>query len=264
MHATVSRRLLRCAVVPLALWVPLLMACPARHIEASAGDLRKIRTIAILARTADPESNLAAVDPAGAAGFVRGAEGRAADKEIQGKLQRSMTRFVVARRFEGGVTQGLPKGLFQLASPTRVGEALELLLVDQKDSDPDYEKLRPLKVDAVLEVRVKELGLAKVSAQNPPGGYARGVARLVTLDGSTVWQLPFDVDESRDRGGDVDVKAFAADFDSMWRLTVDRLASTLGEQVGRALGGRTSRPAPSGAPAPTPSPQEDVPPNAAE
>ena len=105
--------------------VPVLLAtsalgCAGRRIDASPAELSRYRRIAVLAHVPAPASALNASDPDGTMGWIMGAAGGDADKQLQQKLARSMTKFVVARRFEGGATAHLPRGMFEVVSATRV------------------------------------------------------------------------------------------------------------------------------------------------
>jgi hypothetical protein len=209
-------------------------ACHGR-VSTSPAELQKYRNIAVIAR----------IDGAPSSEVGTG------DGALAKTLTTSMTRFVVGRRFEGGVTAQLPTGLFQIANPTRVAEELELLLVEKGDSDLDYEKLRKLNVDAVLEIHVNSYGLRR-GAQRQVGGFSRGYAQMVTLSGSTVWRLPFDLDESANGSASVDEAMLAKDVHYAWQQTVDRLAYAVGSLIARDLGARQERSAPRDAPAPDP------------
>lgn len=215
--------------------LPLLAACHGR-VEPSPEELRKYRNVAIIARVeGDASSELAQYDADGAAAFSGGLAGEEGDKAVSQRLTRALTRFVIGRRVEEGSRIHLPPGLFDVVSPTAVARALDLFLVDQQDQPLDYERLAKLRVDAVLEITVNKYGLRRAAPGMPAGGYARGWARLCTLDGETIWRIPFDVDESRDRTADLSGADFSKDPEQQWRETVDRIADGVGRSIGADL-----------------------------
>jgi hypothetical protein len=213
------------------LGVLLLSGC-GKRVTASPSELARYKDLAVIGRVVrEPVSELADNDPAGATGWVRDAQGDEADKQLTERIRKTMTRFVVARRFEAAAQRGLPEGVFEIVNPTKVAEVLELLLVERQGAEPDYDRLEPLGVDAIMEIRVERLGLAKESRDHPPGGFVRGQARIMTLGGKTLWALPFDVDESRDRMVEVSGSDFSGNVDGHWQETVDRLATAVSERI---------------------------------
>ncbi len=123
-----------------------------------------------------------------------------ADRRLQLKLARSVTRFEVSDRLRAVAFSQLPKERpwSSTVDPAAVAGALESFLVEHVPANPpDYDLLKALGADAVVEFVVEEYGLR--SSNGHSGAYALGHARLFLIDGPTLWHRSFKVDHAADR-----------------------------------------------------------------
>lgn len=123
-----------------------------------------------------------------------------ADRRLQLKLARSVTRFEVSDRLRAVAFSQLPKERpwSNTIDPAAVAGALESFLVEHVPANPpDYDLLKALGADAVVEFVVEEYGLR--SEKGHSGAYAIGHARLFLIDGATLWHRSFKIDHAADQ-----------------------------------------------------------------
>lgn len=123
-----------------------------------------------------------------------------ADRRLQLKLAGSVTRFEVSDRLRAVAFSQLPKERpwSNTVDPAAVAGALESFLVEHVPANPpDYDLLKTLGADAVVEFVVEEYGLR--SEKGHSGAYAVGHARLFLIDGATLWRRSFKIDRAADQ-----------------------------------------------------------------
>jgi hypothetical protein len=128
-----------------------------------------------------------------------------ADRRLQDRLAKSITRFEVSDRLRAGAQARLSSQApwSQAVDAAKVGTLLESFLVEELPaSPPDFEELRQLGVDAVVEIQVKEYGIRSEGGR--AGAYVAGVARMFFLGGADVWRFPFRYDQVESREADLD------------------------------------------------------------
>lgn len=189
------------------LWLatPLLLGGCASHRLAPA-DLERVERPAFVSRVAPdagPEARVFRED-ASWAPQLRTLTPEQADDRLAAKVAPAMSRFELSERLRLGVQGGLPRERpwTRGVEPAAVASALDTLLVeDVAASAPDYRRLTPLGVDAVVELVVEAYGLR--SHDGKAGAFLRGHARLLRLDGGRVlWRMDFvrdQVEEGRAR-----------------------------------------------------------------
>ncbi len=109
----------------------------------------------------------------------------------------AITRFEVADGVRANTVSLLPKEPPWTATvpPGQVSRALESLLTQEVPAKPpDFELLRPLGVDAVVEIVIEDYGLRSEGGR--AGCYMTGYGRMFMLDGGgNMWFRAFRADE---------------------------------------------------------------------
>jgi hypothetical protein len=120
-----------------------------------------------------------------------------ADRRLRNKLTFAMNRFELSDRLRATTLALLPKVApwTRSADPTGVARVLQSYLVDEVPANPpDFDLLRPLGVDAVVEFVIERFGMR--SENGHAGGFLEGYGRMVLLrDGREVWRRAFRVDQ---------------------------------------------------------------------
>ncbi len=192
----------------------LLLLAGCAHLPLSPRAAGELRSVAVVARVADgPHARVFREDPAWHARLAeRKLEDPEGDRRLALALEKgtfeklpeggkrlvahTMSRFELAETLRAGVVAGLPRQppWTSLASPNDVARELESYLVqDVSGASPDYQRLKRLGVDAVLEVLVEDYGLR--SEKGRCGAYLVGTASLTRLDGGTLYLRRFVSDE---------------------------------------------------------------------
>jgi hypothetical protein len=124
-------------------------------------------------------------------------ESKEADRRLQVKLTRAVTRFEISERLRLHTFSQLPKERPWTATvdAARVATVLESFLVEEVPAnEPDYDLLAPLGVDAVVEFVVQDYGMR--SDDGHAGAYLKGYGRMFLLEGRReLWRRPFEVDQ---------------------------------------------------------------------
>jgi hypothetical protein len=177
--------------------VPLTLALGCSHVPLSAGDLSDVHRPAFIARVeerAGARSNVFRGDKS-YRDKLRHMEPKEADRRLALKLNQVLSRFEVAERIRAGTylrIAGRPPWNDSV-SAAQVATAFESFLVeDVPATAPDYELLRPLGADSIVEVVVEDYGLK--SEDGHAWAFARGYGRMFRLDGGEIWHKAFEVD----------------------------------------------------------------------
>jgi hypothetical protein len=124
-------------------------------------------------------------------------EPKEADRRLQAKLVKAMTRFEISERLRVTTINQLPaeRPWTNIVDPARVASALESFLVEEVPANaPDYELLAPLGADTIVEFVIEDYGMR--SKKGHAGAYLKGYGRMFRLSGrSEVWRRPFEVDQ---------------------------------------------------------------------
>ena len=198
-----------------ALAVLFLALAGCAHQPLAGADLDRVRKPAFIARieeNAGPRSNVFR-DDSTYGGKLKKLEPKEADRRLQLKLDRgvtekgddghehtvvsSITRFEVADQLRASTLGFLPRERpwTNVIDPAAVASALESFLVEEVPANaPDYELLKPLGADAVIEFVVEEYGMR--SDEGRGGAYVVGYGRMFFLEGGgNVWYRSFRADE---------------------------------------------------------------------
>lgn len=190
--------------------VVLLLAVGCAHKPLSGRDLDRVIKPAFVSRIEDQ---------AGPKSYVFRGDGTYADKlkklsdkeadrrlavklaggseDAEGNKKLTINRFQVADTLRSHTLSKLPKERpwTNTARPGDVAAALQSFLVEEVPANaPDYELLRPLGVDAVVEFVVEEYGMR--SEGGTAGCYVVGYGRMFMLDGGgNIWYRSFRADQ---------------------------------------------------------------------
>jgi hypothetical protein len=195
---------------PVALFLGIL-GCA--HQPLSGSNLDRASRPAFVSRieeNAGPRS-LVFRDDGSYGGKLKKLEPKEADRRLQLKLDRgvlekdskegqiipSITRFEVADQLRSSTLELLPRERpwLNVINPASVASALESFLVEEVPANaPDYELLKPLGADAVIEIVVEEYGMRSEAGR--AGTYVVGYGRMFFLEGGgNVWYRSFRADE---------------------------------------------------------------------
>ena len=176
------------------------------HKPASGADIDRIERPAFVARIeegAGPKSNVFRDDGSYKSRLKRldAVEGdrRLAKYLAEGsKGGRSITRFEVADTLRAETLALLPKELpwTNTIDPAAVASVLESFLVLEVPANaPDYDLLKQLEADAVVEIVVEDYGMR--SENGKAGAYLKGFARVFFVGGGEVYYRRFFSDDLR-------------------------------------------------------------------
>jgi hypothetical protein len=225
----------------------LLAGC-ARQVPIHAERVAELRRPAIVSRVEKgPTAFIARSDPGGLALFPGETDAKAVDQRIATNLGKKVSRFQVAERLRSELVRGLPtqSPWTRMVPAVDVASALETLLVESRDEPPDFNALRSLGADAVLDIAINDFGVAR--HENKVGLYATITAHLFTFDGNdTLYRRTFDVDDARDGRGELAPAALLRGAED-YRDALEDLLQRVGQAISDDLGGR--RPATSPTPA---------------
>jgi hypothetical protein len=107
-----------------------------------------------------------------------------ADRRLQVKLAQGVSRFEVSDSLRANTLAMLPESSpwANAVHPGEVARALESFLVEEVPANaPDYDLLKPLGADSVVEFVIEEYGMR--SSGGRAGVYVLGYARMFFLDG---------------------------------------------------------------------------------
>jgi len=226
MNGSIPIRILGAAVLCLA-------GCSHRQLAAS--DLHRVRRPAVIswiAEGAGPKSLVFREDSAFQDKLKR-LDAREADRRLAVKLAKAVSRFETSDRLRAVALANLPKEppWTQAVDPARVASALESFLVEEVPANPpDYELLKPLGADAVLEFVIEDYGLR--SAGGKASVFASGYGRMFMLGGSELWRQGF-------RATDANRAALdpfkVAEDPELYRSELTGVLDSVAEEFSRAL-----------------------------
>jgi hypothetical protein len=164
------------------------------HRQLAPSDLQKVQRPAVISwitEGAGPQSRVFREDST-FQGKLKRLDSREADRRLQAKLAKAISRFETSDRLRAVALANLPKERpwTHAVDPARVASALESFLVEEVPANPpDYELLKPLGADAVVEFVIEDYGLR--SAGGKASVYASGYGRMFILGGSELWRQSF-------------------------------------------------------------------------
>ncbi len=178
-------------------------------------------------------------------------EPKEADRRLQAKLSKAVTRFEISERLRVNTINQLPKERpwTNIIDPARVASALESFLVEEVPANaPDYDLLVPLGADAVVEFVIEDYGMR--SEKGHAGAYVKGYGRMFRLAGrSMLWRRPFEADQIEQGAPHVDPFKVGKDPE-LFRQAITSLLDGVAEQFAQDLAPKDRRggpPLPEGA-----------------
>lgn len=166
-------------------------------VQLSGSDLDNVSRPAFISRIeegAGPRAEVFQDDPA-YGGKLKKLEPKEADRRLQVKLTQAVSRFEVSDRLRATTLAKLPREApwTNVVDAAQVASVLESFLVEEVPANPpDYELLRPLGADAVVEFVIQRYGMRSTGAH--AGAFVEGYGRMFRLDGPTLWRRPFRMD----------------------------------------------------------------------
>jgi hypothetical protein len=118
------------------------------------------------------------------------------DRKRGSIMAHSVSRFEMADSIRANTLAKLPKThpWDAVVDPASVARALESFLVQEVPAnDPDYERIRPLGADTVLELIIDEYGMRSRSGR--AGVYISGVAKMFRIGGGLLYVRRFHSDD---------------------------------------------------------------------
>ncbi len=175
------------------------------HRPLSPGDLRQVHRPAFVSWIEDgagPKSRVFRDDSAYQTKLKR-LDPKEADRRLQVKLAHAISRFETSDRLRAVALANLPKERpwTHSVDPAKVASALESFLVEEVPANPpDYELLKPLGADSVVEFVIEDFGLK--SAGGRAAAYVAGYGRLFVLGGPELWRYGFRLEDAKRPGLD--------------------------------------------------------------
>ncbi len=161
-----------------------------------------------------------------------------ADRRLKLKLEKGVSRYEISERMRATTFARLPKTSpwTNTVDQAQVASALQTYLVQEVPADvPDYNLLRPLGADAVLEFVVERYGVR--SNQGKAGLFVEGYGRLFLLDGGKLWHRAFKIDQVDAKAATLDPFRAAKDptlFRDQMALLVDSVAAQFAKDLSPA------------------------------
>ncbi len=216
------------------------------HQPLAGSDLDRAQRPAFISRIeekAGPRS-LVFRDDSSYGGKLKKLEPKEADRRLQLKLEKgipdkaipSITRFEVADQLRSSTLGLLPRERpwTSVLNPAAVASALESFLVEEVPANaPDYELLKPLGADLVVEFVIEDYGMR--SDNGHAGAYLVGYGRMFYLEGGgNVWYRSFRADEVESGQPHVDPFKVAKD-PGIFREHLTALIKAVAEQFAKDL-----------------------------
>ena len=173
------------------------LASGCAHKRLSGADLDAVSQPAFISRIVDgagPRSDVFRGDGAYRPKLKK-LDPREADRRLAVKLGKGMSRFEVAERLRATTSSMLPqeRPWTDTVNPAAVAQALQSFLVDEVPANPpDYELVRELGADTVVEFVIEEYGMR--SDGGKAGAYMLGYGRMFRIGGGEIWRRSFKVD----------------------------------------------------------------------
>lgn len=229
------------------LWVAAAIgAVGCAHSPLSGSDLDRVNRPAFISRIeekAGPRSLVFQGDSS-YGGKLKKLEPKEADRRLQVRLEKGLpekgiptiSRFEVADQLRSTTLALLPKERpwLSVVDPAAVAASLESFLVEEVPANaPDYDLLRPLGVDAVIEFVVEDYGMR--SDDGRAGTYVIGYGRMFMLDGGgNIWYRSFRADEVE--SGQPHLDPFKVNKDpNLFRDHMTQLLKAIAEQFAKDL-----------------------------
>jgi hypothetical protein len=225
-----------------------VVLCSCAHRQLSTGALLEVARPAFVSRLVDgagPQSHVFRNDSSYTPKLkqLTAAEG---DRRLAAKLSGmgSMTGFQLADSLRASVVDGLPqqRPWNEVVNPADVARVLETFLVRQESTrEPDYNRLKTLGADAVVELVVEEYGMRSQAGR--AGVFMKGTARMFRLDGGTLYIREFISDESTAKTGVPPLDPFLVAKDpSLFRERLSQMVADVAALIAKDLnpGGWTS------------------------
>jgi hypothetical protein len=210
----------------------------------SGADLDRVAQPAFISRIdveAGPKSRVFREDGAYRAKLKK-LEPKEADRRLQAKLVKAVTRFEISERLRVTTTHQLPREApwTNTIDPARVASALESFLVEEVPANaPDYDLLVPLGADAVVEFVIEDYGMR--SEDGHAGAYVKGYGRMFRLKGrSELWRRPFELDQIETGAEHLDPFKVGKEPD-LFRQALSSLLDTVAEQFAQDLSPKDRR-----------------------
>lgn len=169
------------------------------HSPLSPGDLDRVRAPAFISRIEENAGPMAEVFRSDGSyrERLKSLDAQEADRRLAAKLKTGMTRFEVSEGLRTQTLSELPQGEPWTSSvnPARVAGALQSFLVEEVPANaPDYNLMRPLGADAVVEFVVTRFGMR--SSGGRAGTFLEGYGRLFSLSGGgNLWYRAIRIDD---------------------------------------------------------------------
>lgn len=210
----------------------------------SGGDLDKVVQPAFISRIeleAGPKSLVFREDEA-YGDKLKKLEPKEADRRLQAKLMKAVTRFEISERLRVSTIHQLPQEQpwTNTVDPARVASALESFLVEEVPANaPDYDLLLPLGADAVVEFVIEDYGMR--SDKGHAGAYVKGYGRMFRLSGRReIWRRPFHVDQIETGAPHLDPFKVGKDPD-LFREALTSLLDVVSERFAQDLSPKDRR-----------------------
>ena len=231
-------------------WVSLMLLSACAHRQLSASDLNRVERPAFIARIeeqAGPHSTVFREDPSYDAKLKKldrkEADRRLADKLANGvrdpktgqKIIAAITRFEIADSLRAETLSHLPRTppWTTVVNPADVASVLESFLVDEVPANaPDYDRLRPLGADSIIELVIEDFGMR--SDKGRAGIVLSGYARLFFADGEQIYYRRFISDEVKAELEPLDPFAVAKN-PTLFRTRLRAMIATIGKQLAEDL-----------------------------
>jgi hypothetical protein len=215
----------------------LVASAGCAHSTLSKSDLQRIDRPAFVSRVtenAGPRSTVFRDDETYRA-KLKSLDPGEADRRLALKLVAGMPRVGVAEHLRAATSGLLPRELpwSNAVEPARVASLFESYLVEEVPANPpDYELLKPLGADAVVELVVEEYGLR--SEKGRAGVFVKGFGRLFFLDGGQAWRRAFQADQVD--AGRAQLDPFeVAKKPELFRVEMSRLLDAVAAQFAQDL-----------------------------
>lgn len=219
-----------------------ILAASCAHSQLSGGDLKRVNRPALvswLEANAGPKSLVFQQDRSYQA-KLKTLDPKEADRRLSLKLGTGISRFEIADRLRAVTYAQLPKDerpWSNAVDPAAVANALQSFLVEEIPPavPPDYQLLKPLGTDAVVEFVIQEYGLH--SANGRTGAYVAGYGRMFMLGGSQLWRQSFRLDQLESGSGESDPFQVAKEPE-LFRAQLAALLDSAALQLARGLSPR--------------------------
>lgn len=136
---------------------------------------------------------------------LKGMDRKEADRRLEVKLRKGMTRFEISEGLRAETLSLLPREgpWTNTVDQAQVESLFESFLVDEVPANPpNYELLKSVGADAVVEFVVERYGMR--SSGGRAGTFIEGYGRMFFIDGGEIWRRSFSVDQLDAKAAHVD------------------------------------------------------------